>query len=316
MSIHLLPLTAEPTQSSSEGVSEDGNEPIDESSSLFPPISMNPALKLQPRSNVSRPSRHHAQNFLMKEYLGYPYKGGMGSDLLTLLDIAHIQMWKPQLPKKKHQIFSYSTVHPTVDDWSVSGSERVMFHIQLRPTLLSRILKVDQSFHDWRDKLNNTIFKQVKTEFTELRKGWISPSNIESTHTSVVTPQNNPNHPLLICPLAVLPSERHPKDGTTDAQNGRSGERAKGCREARQGQRAIHSHRCSTPCATHEHSHKPVLSLQRLPQLNRVARVPVAPLIVLVAVSLSVFQGTHSTEAASPQHAVTADHHQDSLAGV
>ncbi|KAK2941440.1 hypothetical protein BLNAU_23644 [Blattamonas nauphoetae] len=88
-------------------------------------------------------------------------------------------------------------------------------------------------------------------------------------------PQNNPNHPLLVCPLAVLPTERHPKDGTTDAQKSR----------------------------------------QRLHQLNRAARVPVAPLIVLVAVCLSTFQGTHSNEAPSPQNTVPADHHQDSLAG-
>ncbi|KAK2949300.1 putative non-canonical poly(A) RNA polymerase PAPD5/7 [Blattamonas nauphoetae] len=389
MSINLLPLTAEPTQSSSEGVSEDGNEPVDESSSLFPPLSMNQTFKLQPRTNVSRASFSTSslfyaarplvivlKSYLMKENLGDTYKGGMGSYLLTLLVISHIQMWKrnymndqedqkspknlnrkpslgkllitffhlygqkfdfenhgisirnggfyfikeewreglfdpnnpkhsshperpvsspvnmmvmnpdqmspprpysgkvqlcvedpqrpdinvgkgcfnfsavkqnfeqaylylstplplhsrvweavrqdeerkekqrskslspslsvqnspgpssdaetAQPPKKKHQIFSYSTVHPTADDWSVSGSERVPFHIQMRPTLLSRILKVDQSFRDWRDKLNNTIFKQVKTEFTELRKGRISPSNIESTHTSVVTPKTTP----------------------------------------------------------------------------------------------------------------------------
>ncbi|KAK2948105.1 hypothetical protein BLNAU_16978 [Blattamonas nauphoetae] len=91
-----------------------------------------------------------------------------------------------QQPRKKTQIFSYSTLHPTADDWPVSGSERVPFHTQMHPTILSRILKLDQSFSDSRDvQQHHLLTRQVPTtRFLSVHSPSFQPKGIQK-----MTPQ-------------------------------------------------------------------------------------------------------------------------------
>ncbi|KAK2944339.1 putative non-canonical poly(A) RNA polymerase PAPD5/7 [Blattamonas nauphoetae] len=100
--------------------------------------------------------------------------------------------------------FNIASKSPSLTDWQVSGSERVSLDVQLRPTLLGRILQVDVKFRDWRDKLNTTLMKKMKAEWLQNEDSL--EERMEDVHANPI-PKSTSS--LSISTVPVSPSPTH-----------------------------------------------------------------------------------------------------------